>query len=156
MNLLLLIIVFLVDPGRDKNSKCQHFGSTYFWGRHFGSNFFWGRNFGSTFFWGRHFGSTFFWGRPLFRVDILGRPFFGVDRSELSQPVDFQVDPSGRLRTLVNNQSLENIVAEFFAIFSFTSNYDIIKFESILKKWVILNKENLIFLSICIDLSETK
>ena len=122
MNLLLLIIVFLVDPGRDKNSKCQHFGSTYFWGRHFGSNFFWGRNFGSTFFWGRHFGSTFFWGRP----------FFGVDRSELSQPVDFQV--TGRLRTLVNNQSLENIVAEFFAIFSFTSNYDIIKFESILKK----------------------
>ena len=112
MNLLLLIIVFLVDPGRDKNSKCQHFGSTYLWGRHFGSNFF--------------------WGRPLFRVDILGRPFFGVDRSELSQPVDFQV--TGRLRTLVNNQSLENIVAEFFAIFSFTSNYDIIKFESILKK----------------------
>ena len=84
----------------------------------------------------------------------MGRPFFGVDRSELSQPVDFQV--TGRLRTLVNNQSLENIVAEFFAIFSFTSNYDIIKFESILKKWVILNKENLIFLSICIDLSETK
>ena len=81
---------------------------------------------------GRPFFKVDILGRPLFRVDILGRPFFGVDRSELSQPVDFQV--TGRLRTLVNNQSLENIVAEFFAIFSFTSNYDIIKFESILKK----------------------
>ena len=116
MNLLLLIIVFLVDPGRDKIQNVSILGRPIF-----GVDILGRTSFGVEIL-----------GRPSFGVDILGRPFFGVDRSELSQPVDFQV--TGRLRTLVNNQSLENIVAEFFAIFSFTSNYDIIKFESILKK----------------------
>ena len=46
-------------------------------------------------------------GRPYFWVDILGRPFFGVDRSELSQPVDVQVDPLGRLRTLENSNTFD-------------------------------------------------
>ncbi len=86
------------------------------------------------------------------------RQRFGIIRNfyKIENKIYCLIQKLEKSKTFVNNQSLENIVAEFFAICSLTSNYDIIKFESILKKCVILNKENLIFLSICNDLSETK
>ena len=77
----------MVDP-------LKPFKSTFIWGR---PNFRVDRlkSFGSTFFGSTFFGSTF-----------LGRHFFWVDLSELSQPVDFQVDPPGRLRTLTKSKNI--------------------------------------------------
>ena len=102
-------IVFLVDPGRGKNSKCRPKRLTQKKCRpnngrpkkvdpKIRSTQMVDPKIRSTQMVDQQklkpFRSTFIWGRP-----FLGRHFW-VDLSELSQSVDFQVDPPGRLRTL--------------------------------------------------------
>ncbi len=83
---------------------------------------------------------------------------FGIIRNfyKIESNIYCSIQKLEKSKTFVNNQNLGNIVAEFFAICSLRNEYEMIKFEKILKKCVILNKDNFIFLSICNDLSETK